>query len=106
MRARFAPLPPARRRRIDKLIHVLPLVALMAQALLVAPTAQAGAVYPNPPNATPVAWPSSFSSYTTDTGAPISDVEGEAGVGSLYDIRAAGGRSAAVFLAPAGQAPF
>src|SRR5258705_2427612 len=106
MRARLAPLPPARRRRIDKLIHVLPLVALMAQALLVAPTAQAGAVYPNPPNATPVAWPSSFSSYTTDTGSPISDVEGEAGVGSVYDISSAGGGSTSVFLALSGNAAF
>jgi hypothetical protein len=106
MRARFAPLLPARRRRIDRLIHVLPLVALVAQALLVAPIAQAGAVYPNPPNATPVAWPSSFTSYTTDTGTPISDVEGEAGVGSVYDISSAAGSSTSVFLALSGNAAF
>jgi hypothetical protein len=106
MRMRTAAILPAGFGRFDRMLIALPLVALVAQMLLVAPIAQAGAVYPNPPNATPVAWPSSFTSYTTDTGTPISDVEGEAGIGSTYDISSSAGTSTSVFLALSGGAAF
>ena len=91
MRMRTAPTLPAGFGRLDRVLIALPLVALLAQMLLVAPIAQAAPVYPNPPNATPVAWPSSFTSYTNSSGTPISDVEGESGVGSVYDISSGGG---------------
>jgi hypothetical protein len=94
---------PAARRRLAPAFAT---VAIVAQILLAVPVAQAGAVYPNPPNATPVAWPSSFTSYTTDTGAPISDVEGESGVGSVYDISSGGGSATSVLLALSGGAAF
>ncbi|MDQ3128814.1 MAG: hypothetical protein M3Q66_10245 [Chloroflexota bacterium] len=84
----------------------LPLVALIAQVLLMAPVVQAGAVYPNPPNATPVAWPSSFTSYTTDTGTAISDVESETGVGPTYDISSGGGGASSVLLSLSAGAAF
>ena len=106
MRLRTASTVPAEPGRLDRVLIGLPLVALVAQMLLVAPVAQAGAVYPNPPNATPVAWPASFTSYTTDTGTPISDVEGEAGIGSTYDISSSAGTSTSVFLALSGGAAF
>jgi hypothetical protein len=92
--------------RFEGVLIGLPLLAIVAQLLLVTPIAQAGAVYPNPPNATPVAWPSSFTSYTTDTGTAISDVEGEAGVGSVYDISSNAGGATSVFLALSGNAAF
>jgi hypothetical protein len=106
MRSRTKLRLPADSRRAQRLMATLALVMLVARALLVAPVVQAGAVYPNPPNATPSAWPSSFTSYTTDTGAPISDVEGEAGVGSVFDISSAGGGSTSVFLALSGGNAF
>jgi len=82
------------------------IVAVLAQLLLIAPVVNAGAVYPNPPNATPVAWPSSFTTYNNSTGNPISDAEGESGIGSIYDISAGGGGSTSVFLALSGGAAF
>jgi hypothetical protein len=106
MRSRTMPRLPADPRRAQRLLAASALVLLVAQALLVAPVVQAGAVYPNPPNATPSAWPSSFTSYTTNTGAPISDVEGESGVGSIFDISSAGGGSTSVFLALSGGNAF
>ena len=106
MRTRSAPLRRSRSGRLGPLLLVLPLVTVAAQLLLVAPVVEAGAVYPNPPNATPSAWPSSFTSYTTDTGTPISDVEGESGVGSVYDISSSAGTSTSVFLALSGGSAF
>jgi hypothetical protein len=84
----------------------LPLLAVVAQLLLAAPIVHAGAVYPNPPNATPVAWPSSFTSYTSDTGSPVSDVEGESGIGSTYDISSNASTATSVFLAISSGAAF
>jgi hypothetical protein len=106
MRLRTIPVTPARRARLHRTLLRLPLLAVLAQVLLVAPVVQAAPVYPSPPNATPVTWPSSFTSYTTDTGTPISDVEGESGVGSVYDISSSGGASTSVFLALSGGAAF
>lgn len=106
MRLRTAPHSTDRFTRLVRVSAALPLVVVMTQLLLVAPVAQAGAVYPNPPNATPIAWPSSFTSYTTDTGTPISDVEGEAGVGSVFDISSNAGGATSVFLALSGNAAF
>jgi hypothetical protein len=105
MPTRTAESQPAGSSRLRALIAV-PLVALVAQMLFVAPIVQAGAVYPNPPNATPVAWPSSFTSYTTDTGTPISDAEGESGIGSVFDISSGGGSATSVLLALSGGAAF
>ena len=104
MPLRVAPNPRPRTQRISSLLGLV--AAIAAQLLLVAPVVEAGAVYPNPPNATPISWPSSFTSYTSDTGTPISDVEGESGVGSVYDISSSGGGSTSVFLAVSGGTAF
>ena len=96
--------PRTRSRRIASVLWLFTAVA--SQLLLVAPVVEAGTVYPNPPNATPIGWPSSFTSYTSDTGTPISDVEGEAGVGSVYDISSSGGAATSVFLAVSGGTAF
>jgi hypothetical protein len=106
MRMRTTPRHRSRSGALTPLFLILPLVTVATQLLLVAPVVEAGAVYPNPPNATPSAWPSSFTSYTTDTGTPISDVEGESGVGSVFDISSSAGTSASVFLALSGGAAF
>ncbi|HXI79844.1 MAG TPA: MBG domain-containing protein, partial [Verrucomicrobiae bacterium] len=47
-----------------------------------------------------------FTSYTTDTGAPISDLEGESGIGSVFDISSGGGSATSVLLALSGGAAF
>src|SRR5829696_1147519 len=95
MRLRNTPLrfgrPTGRIVRFERFLIAMPILALAAQMLLVSPVALAATVYPNPPNATPVAWPSTFSSYTTDTGAVIADTENESGIGNTYDISSANG---------------
>ena len=107
MLARPSVLRRAPSERVIRVLSSLSLLSLIAAQLLVAPpAARAGTVYPNPPNATPVTWPSSFTTYTSDTGTPISDAEGEPGIGSIYDISSGGGSATSVFLAISSGAAF